>query len=37
MSFILRDDNKTLNDKVIDKTMEKLLQAFEKETGARLR
>ena len=37
MSFILRDDNKTLNDKLIDKTMEKLLTALEKETGARLR
>lgn len=37
LSFILREDNKTLNDKVIDKTMEKLLLAFEKETGARLR
>ncbi len=37
VTFILRDDNKTLNDKVIDKTMEKLLAAFEKELGARLR
>jgi len=37
VSFILRDDHKTLNDKTIDKTMEKLLGAFEKEIGARLR
>ncbi len=37
ISFILRDDHKTLNDKVIAKSMERLLGAFEKETGARLR
>ncbi len=37
ISFILRDDNKTLNDKLIDKAMEKLLEAFEKEQGAKLR
>jgi phenylalanyl-tRNA synthetase beta chain len=37
VSFILRDDNKTLNEKLIDKTMEKLLLAFEKEQGAKLR
>ncbi len=37
ISFILRDDIKTLNDKLIEKTMEKLLAAFEKELGAQLR
>jgi phenylalanyl-tRNA synthetase beta chain len=37
VSFILRDDNKTLHDKLIDKTMERLLQAFEKELDAKLR
>lgn len=37
ISFLLRDDSKTLNDKVIDKTMEKLLAAFTKEFDARLR
>ena len=37
ISFILRDNNKTLNDKLIDKTMERLLQAFEKELDAKLR
>ncbi len=37
VSFILRDDSKTLNDKVIDKTMERLLAAFTKEFDARLR
>ncbi len=37
ISFILRDDHKTLNDKGIARTMERLLGAFEKELGARLR
>jgi phenylalanyl-tRNA synthetase beta chain len=37
VSFTLRDDHKTLHDKLIDKTMERLLQAFEKELGAKLR
>ncbi len=37
ISFILRDDSKTLNDKTIEKTMEKLLAAFTKEFDARLR
>ncbi len=37
LSFLLRDNNKTLNDKVIDKVMQKLLQAFEKQFGAELR
>ncbi|WP_347840555.1 phenylalanine--tRNA ligase subunit beta [uncultured Draconibacterium sp.] len=37
ISFILRDDNKTLKDKQIDKTMQKLIQAFNRELGAELR
>jgi phenylalanyl-tRNA synthetase beta chain len=37
VSFILRDDHKTMNDKLIDKTMERLLQALENELGAKLR
>ncbi len=37
ISFILRDDYKTLNDKQIDKTMERILMACEKQAGARLR
>jgi len=37
VSFILRDDSKTLKDKQIDKTMQKLLAAFEREFGATLR
>jgi phenylalanyl-tRNA synthetase beta chain len=37
MSFILQDENKTLNDKTIDKTMNRLQQRFEKEVGAVLR
>ena len=37
LSFILMDENKTLTDKIIDKTMKRLLQAFEKEAGAHLR
>lgn len=37
LSFILRDDNKTLNDKQIDKVMQKLQQNFEKQFGAVLR
>ena len=37
LSFVLQDENKTLTDKIIDKTMKKLLQAFEKEAGAKLR
>ncbi len=37
LSFILQDENKTLTDKIIDKTMKRLLQAFEKEAGAQLR
>ena len=37
VSFILRDDNKTLKDKQIDKTMQKLIAAFEREFHAELR
>ncbi len=37
LSFILRDENKTLNDKQIEKVMQKLLQAFTKQYGAELR
>ncbi len=37
VSFILRDDNKTLNDKLIEKSMQRLIQAFESELGAELR
>lgn len=37
MSFILEDRDKTLNDKVIDKTMNKLMTRFEKELGAIIR
>ncbi len=37
LSFILQDENKTLTDKIIDKAMKRLLQAFEKEAGAILR
>lgn len=37
MSFILQDANSTLNDKTIDKTMNRIQQRFEKEVGAELR
>lgn len=37
ISFILQDENKTLTDKEIDKFMEKLANALESETGARVR
>jgi phenylalanyl-tRNA synthetase beta chain len=37
MSFILQDENSTLNDKTIDKTMGRLQQRFENEVGAELR
>jgi phenylalanyl-tRNA synthetase beta chain len=36
-SFILRDDLRTLTDKQIDKTMQKLVTSFERELGAQLR
>ena len=34
VSFILQDDNQTLNDKVIDKTMARLMENFQKRLGA---
>jgi phenylalanyl-tRNA synthetase beta chain len=37
VSFILRDDLQTLNDKQIDKTMQKLVDAYERDLGAQLR
>ncbi|MDN4164850.1 phenylalanine--tRNA ligase subunit beta [Cytophagales bacterium LB-30] len=37
ISFTLQDAEKTLTDKVIDKTMEKLMGAFESELGAIIR
>jgi len=37
LKFILQDENKTLTDKVIEKTMKRILQALEKEAGASLR
>lgn len=37
VSFLLQDENKTLNDKQIDKIMKKLQQTFEKNVGATLR
>lgn len=35
--FILRDESRTLKDKQIDKTMKKLVAAFERDLNARLR
>jgi len=37
VSFILRDDTRTLTDKIIDKVMKKLVEVFEKEIGAQIR
>ncbi len=37
LRFILKDDKKTLTDKVIDKTMKRLMATFEKELGAVIR
>ncbi|WMN07502.1 phenylalanine--tRNA ligase subunit beta [Marivirga arenosa] len=37
LSFTLQDKTKTLTDKIIDKTMDKLMKAFEKEIGAVIR
>ncbi|MDY0098690.1 MAG: phenylalanine--tRNA ligase subunit beta [Bacteroidales bacterium] len=37
VSFILRDDMKTLTDKAIDKVMNNLIRAFQKELGAIIR
>jgi phenylalanyl-tRNA synthetase beta chain len=37
ISYILRDEEKTLNDKQIEKIMQKLVSAYERELGAQLR
>lgn len=37
LSFILQDESQTLTDEVIDKTMARLMQSFEKELGAVIR
>jgi len=37
LTFTLQDKTKTLTDKIIDKTMDKLMKAFEKEIGAVIR
>ncbi len=37
VSFVLQDENKTLNDKQIDKVMQKMKQSLEKNLGAVLR
>ena len=37
LSFVLQDENKTLNDKQIDKIMKKLQETFAKQFGAELR
>jgi phenylalanyl-tRNA synthetase beta chain len=37
VSFILRDDLRTLTDQTIDKIMKNLVAAFEKEAGAKIR
>jgi phenylalanyl-tRNA synthetase beta chain len=37
ISFILEDKEKTLTDKVIDKTMSRLMEVFEKQLGAVIR
>lgn len=37
LSFILQDENKTLNDKIIDKTMNGLIASFEKDLNAIIR
>lgn len=37
LSFILQDENKTLTDKIIDSTMNRLIKAFESKAGGKLR
>ena len=37
ISYILRDDEKTLNDKQIERIMQKLVSTYERELGAQLR
>jgi len=37
VSFILRDEEKTLNEKQIEKTMSRLISVYEREVGAQIR
>lgn len=37
VSFVLQDENQTLTDKQIEKTMERLIAAYEQKLGAKLR
>jgi phenylalanyl-tRNA synthetase beta chain len=37
ITFILQDSEKTLTDKIIDKTMSRLMKAFEEQSGAVIR
>ena len=37
ITFILQDRDKTLTEKIIDKSMNKLMKAFEEQTGALIR
>ena len=37
VSFVFRDDERTLTDKIIDKTMKRLISSFEKELNASIR
>jgi phenylalanyl-tRNA synthetase beta chain len=37
LSFFLQDTENTLTDKIIDKTMTRLIQSFENEVGAFIR
>lgn len=37
LSFILQDDEKTLNDKQVEKTMNRLVSVYEQEAGAQIR
>jgi phenylalanyl-tRNA synthetase beta chain len=37
VSFVLRDDSKTLTDKQIEKVMEKLISTYKRELGAQIR
>ena len=37
MSFRFRDENKTLTDKVVDKSMKRIYDQLEKQGGAKLR
>ena len=37
LGFILQDETKTLDDKTIDNTMNKLIEAFGKKAGATIR